>query len=1066
MLMSRHSLSLVRRSTAAVVLLSITALAAPGAQAEAASHQARSGQSAAKPHCHCPKPTITLLAPASAAAGAAIQMTGSVSPVPHKARLALQRGEQRRWVTLVGAKATRHFHLSFTAPDAAVTWPLRVALIRRGKILATSAVRKLLVSLPDRTPSSNGPSSPAAPQEAAPLDATSSPVTLSIGSAAAVTKAAPLTSIETFDGAASGAQPGVSADLSKGLPVVSASSSAATGSMTLTVSGTGCTTECGRRFVLHIPVTVTPIAAPPGTLEELAEPSPDRVAAAVDHVLVDELLITVGTAEEPGTRAQADSVASAVGAVVAGGLENAGIYQIRWSSPQDLQTRTTELESNALVTAVGPSTVGLSAETSAYPVAPAFDEPRWTWPYQQTHALDAWSQTTGSNVEVGIIDGGNVFLGHPDLDVVENVETISVPALHATHVAGLACAKANGIGMVGMAQGCPIVSAAMDAVGSDSSILNAMEEMADRPAVKVVNMSLGSVVKNYNGGCINQSQADELEELTRARKSIFEHFLAGRQGRRIVWTISAGNYCASGPASPWAANAQLPNVVTVAATNSDESLASFSDYGPGVEVAAPGGVSVNPLTEGLMSSTVAGGCGGYCGTYHQEAGTSMSAPIVAGIAALVRSAHPEYSADKAGTCITSTAATDGTSFTTEQSALPSGFPGPLPGWESTPVVNAAAALGCVPRHTAVSFAGSGGGDGWAVALTQTAVYNVFHHDSTLQVACHFQADAEPCWEPETISDNSGNFFASSGQPGLWLDQTTGKLYVFATRWTDGRAGVVCIDTSEAPTNANPFCGFTPLTGEFESPLEDSISTVSNPVLVGSRWYAFNYVSGSTISGSKNKLLCFDVNTQAPCPGQPFSASSQADALQSGPYPPPAVTGIGSKVIVPLRFSGGEEDQLACFDGNTESPCGGQWPVGVGFYNSAYGAAFSMLDGSGNATGLCLPNGLDPCYSLAGAPVSTPPEMTEAVYASSGWNGPALVRGTRVYIPNGNTDQVECYDYGTQAPCSNYPLSLPELDLLYTVNPDPERPGCIWVNSDNGEGQIQTFEASTGARTCE
>jgi hypothetical protein len=51
----------------------------------------------------------------------------------------------------------------------------------------------------------------------------------------------------------------------------------------------------------------------------------------------------------------------------------------------------------------------------------------------------------------------------------------------------------------------------------------------------------------------------------------------------------------------------------------------------------------------------------------------------------------------------------------------------------------------IPVPPASTYAGSGGGDGWAVALTPSAVYNVFHHDYSLQVACHFQSDASPCW---------------------------------------------------------------------------------------------------------------------------------------------------------------------------------------------------------------------------------------------------------------------------------------------------------------------------------
>ena len=116
--------------------------------------------------------------------------------------------------------------------------------------------------------------------------------------------------------------------------------------------------------------------------------------------------------------------------------------------------------------------------------------------------------------------------------------------------------------------------------------------------------------------------------------------------------------------------------------------------------------------------------------------------------------------------------------------------------------------------------------------------------------------------------------------------------------------------------------------------------------------------------------------------------------------------------------------------------------------------------------MCLPTGTDPCYSLNGESVTTPPNMSEAIPATLGWNGPALTIGARVYVPNANDNAVDCYDYSTGSSCENYPLDLTGLDLLYTVNRDPERPDCIWVNSDNGEAQIQNFEGSTGAGTCE
>jgi len=368
----------------------------------------------------------------------------------------------------------------------------------------------------------------------------------------------------------------------------------------------------------------------------------------------------------------------------------------------------------------------------------------------------------------------------------------------------------------------------------------------------------------------------------------------------------------------------------------------------------------------------------------------------------------------------------------------------------------------IPVPPVSSFAASGGGDGWAVAMSPTQVFNVFHHQPQLTVACHEQSDASPCWAPETITDADGNNFSTSGQPGLWLDQSTGKLYVFATRVSDGTGGVVCIDTTQAATNSDPFCGFTELTAVGDAPLSSdyAISNISDPAVAGSDWYAFNYVNGAAESGTENQLLCFNLQTLAACGGQPFSLGIGNAIVSDSSYPPPAVAEIGSRVIVPVTVGG--NDELECFDANSQSGCGGSWPVQLGFsYDSTAGAPYPMLSPSGTITGLCLPTGADPCYDLTGASVSTPAGMTDAITQTAGWDGPAFVLGPRVYVANGNTEQVDCYDYSAAASCTNFPLTLNNLGLLYTVNRDPQRPTCIWVNSDNGSSQIQNFDAYTG-----
>jgi uncharacterized repeat protein (TIGR01451 family) len=368
----------------------------------------------------------------------------------------------------------------------------------------------------------------------------------------------------------------------------------------------------------------------------------------------------------------------------------------------------------------------------------------------------------------------------------------------------------------------------------------------------------------------------------------------------------------------------------------------------------------------------------------------------------------------------------------------------------------------IPLPPASNYAGSGGGDGWAVALTPQAVYNVFHHNSILQVACHLQTDASVCWPgaTRTITDLNGNNFSSSGEPGLWLDQATGHLYVFAARTSDATGGVVCIDTVAAPTTVDPFCGFTPLTAIGGAPV-NSYSDISDPAVVGNRWFAFNYVNGvGNETGTENTLMCFDLTTFAACGGQPFTVNIGSGAVSAG-TPGPSIAAIGRDVIIPIHV--GETDELACFDGIALADCAApsSWPVVIaGGYVGSNGPPFPLLTASGGITGFCLPTSGDPCYDLTGAAVDTPPGMASAIQPSVVWNGPGFVLGPRVYVPRWS-NVVGCYDYSLSQSCTNFPKSLNSLGLLYTVNADPQRPTCIWVNADNGGSQIQNFDAFTG-----
>jgi uncharacterized repeat protein (TIGR01451 family) len=373
-----------------------------------------------------------------------------------------------------------------------------------------------------------------------------------------------------------------------------------------------------------------------------------------------------------------------------------------------------------------------------------------------------------------------------------------------------------------------------------------------------------------------------------------------------------------------------------------------------------------------------------------------------------------------------------------------------------------------PVPPASDYAGSGGGDGWGLAMTPTAVYNIFHHSSQMTVACHLQKDASECWAPKRVTDANGSDFSTSGHVGVYLDDSNGHLYAYGIRRSDSTGGVVCFDTAAADAGGNPFCGFTALTAPGDAD-NSGTAGVTNMAVVGSRLYAFAFYSGSAETGTRNKLLCFDTRTQDACAGQPYSLGIGQATDNDYDYPPPGVAVIAGDVLVPMRLSTGQ--WIACFDGS--GSCAGNWPVrldppanvagpGSGYPSSA-GAPFAHLTATGKVDGFCLPYNTDPCWDMSGNAIATPDGMRAAIGSTSGWNGPGVVIGPRVYVPNGNANTVECYDYAASNGCGDaFPrhFTSPYLGLLYTVNTDPQRPSCLWVNADSGT-QIQNFDAFTG-----
>lgn len=300
--------------------------------------------------------------------------------------------------------------------------------------------------------------------------------------------------------------------------------------------------------------------------------------------------------------------------------------------------------------------------------------------YESTGGLNlptAWDTTTGAGTIVAVIDTG--YRPHPDLvgNLLPGYDMISdtfvsvdgdgrdsdatdpgdyssagqcgagQPARssswHGTHVAGtVAAVTNNGTGVAGVAYGAKIVP--LRALGrcggytsdiADSIIWASGGSVPGTPAnpnpADVINMSLGG-----GGSCPSTTQS----AINTARAN----------GATIV--VAAGN---SNTNASTATPANCAGVITVASTNRNGGRAYYSNYGSVVDVAAPGGDVTTGSANGVLSTLNSGSTtpGGDNYAYYQ--GTSMAAPHVAGLAALLKAADGSLTPDQVESTIKSTA---------------------------------------------------------------------------------------------------------------------------------------------------------------------------------------------------------------------------------------------------------------------------------------------------------------------------------------------------------------------------------------------------------------------------
>ena len=262
-------------------------------------------------------------------------------------------------------------------------------------------------------------------------------------------------------------------------------------------------------------------------------------------------------------------------------------------------------------------------------------------------ATYAWTVTTGSDkVVVAVLDSG-VDYTHTDLASNIWIRPNNVPAYedrelgtiqdfhgfnavddsadpmddngHGTHCAGIIGAEGgNDIGIAGVnwkVQIMPLKFMNKSGYGTTKAAIEAINYVIDRKKagvnVRVISASWGSTQKSR-----------ALEDVIRK---------AGEAG--ILFVAASGNASTNNDRSPhYPSSYNLPNVISVAALDRNDQLATFSNYGvKSVAIAAPG---VDILSTWLGDE------------YEEKSGTSMATPVISGVAALIVAHNPNISVDQ------------------------------------------------------------------------------------------------------------------------------------------------------------------------------------------------------------------------------------------------------------------------------------------------------------------------------------------------------------------------------------------------------------------------------------
>ncbi|UCD29362.1 MAG: S8 family serine peptidase, partial [Planctomycetota bacterium] len=257
-------------------------------------------------------------------------------------------------------------------------------------------------------------------------------------------------------------------------------------------------------------------------------------------------------------------------------------------------------------------------------------------PDADINAPEAWEITTGDpNIIVAVLDTG-VDTKHPDL--VNNLvpgydfyDDDPSPAptnnFHGTACAGLVAAQGNnGIGITGVTWNCKIMPIRTSTgTYTTADVAAKAFRWAANNGADVITCSFGSTDEPIlNSAIVDVTKPGGI----------------GRNGKGCVVLAAAGN--GNGPLDY---PARHPDVIAVGATNNKDQRWSYSNYGPELDIVAPGG-GLPKDGFPVWTTDITGSAGYRQGDYTPFGGTSSACPVAAGMTALILSIEPELTHDE------------------------------------------------------------------------------------------------------------------------------------------------------------------------------------------------------------------------------------------------------------------------------------------------------------------------------------------------------------------------------------------------------------------------------------